>query len=105
MRKRNAVEHPGGYSGKLIVTNFEVGTNGIVFPTWTRDIVNKHEEMLDDISKTFMTLLIFSEEIIARCIEKNLAVALHIRAIPDEEQDETIPIRLKYFIPQMGRGG
>lgn len=105
VQKRNAVEHPGGHSGRLIVTNFEIGNNGIELPTWTRDLANQNEKLLDDVRSTFVTLLRFSEDLIFRCIEKNLAAPLQIHAIPDEEQDAAMPIRLKYFLPKSGQSG
>src|ERR1700730_5267579 len=33
---RNAVEHPGGHSGTLMIENFKITPVGLTPPTWTR---------------------------------------------------------------------
>jgi hypothetical protein len=37
INSRNAVEHPGGHSGTLVIENFKITPIGLIPPTWTRD--------------------------------------------------------------------
>src|SRR3984893_4474676 len=36
IKLRNAVEHPGGHSGTLVIENFKMTPVGLTPPTWTR---------------------------------------------------------------------
>lgn len=99
VRKRNAFEHPGKKSGTIIITNFGIDKDAqLIPPTWTRDMVKNPVNLIFDLQDLFQSLLLFSEDLIAHSIEKNLRVPLLIGAIPEEQQDKDMPVRLKYFL-------
>jgi hypothetical protein len=105
-KKRNAVEHPGGYSGHLEIFNFtavqEPGTKKWkgVFPRWRRN-----QEQLSSITKdmqlTIENLLNFSEDILALCLRMvGSMLPLVFYEIPEESRDPECPIRLRVTLDQ-----
>ena len=100
--KRNSVEHPDGYNGRLKIINFQTTeTQVIIPPVWYRE---KNEEKLSDVTDILQdinvwvtNLLTFSEDIIIHfCIENNFcAEGIVICKIPKEEQDKDCPIKFK----------
>lgn len=95
VKKRNAVEHPGGHSGTLHIKNFEAVGNKIIAPCWCR---NDHQpiDILTDMEVSYHNLLTFSEELAVVSIEKNLSQnIISFAEIPEEERNLASPIRFR----------
>jgi len=99
--KRNAVEHPRGYSGYLHIQNyqlhgrFEEGNASIQEPTWH---LNDEKPCLiaDDLNTYLWNLLEFSEDLLAVCLMSlEEKFPLVIGTVPEEERDPECPIRLR----------
>jgi hypothetical protein len=96
---RNAAEHPEGYSGTLIVRNFEVTPAGIDEPTWHREKNGKEIHQPSSIRADFETildgLLIVAEEIFVSWAEKNLGGngMIVIAQIPEDKRKTEAPVR------------
>jgi len=100
--RRNAVEHPGGYSGHLHIYNFELEENGlsrgVVPPRWHR---NQDEKTLlhADLPVILENILKFSEDLLAvSLIQIGSKLPLVIYEIPEEERNPEMPIRLKVTV-------
>lgn len=79
---RNAVEHPGGKSGKLTTENFVFPADGqICRPQWYRD-QNPPSLLIEEIAEFFWLLLMFCEELVAY-VAKHHAVSPHLRIAED----------------------
>ena len=100
--KRNAVEHPGGHSGKLHIVNFQITqAHEIIHPVWYREMDGKRVSpvafIMEDMVIYLENLLTFSEDIIIHfCIKNNFCMkGITIYEIPEEKRDKKCPIRLK----------
>lgn len=97
VRKRNAVEHPGGRSGNLSVRNIEALPDGkITAPVWCRtDTIEGH--ISTEMEKYCENLLSFAEEVIIfGCIEKtSFSQIITFSEIPEAERNPECPIRFK----------
>lgn len=86
---RNAVEHPGGFSGHLHIRNFELVSEGhsdhpaIEEPTW---YLNDEERVsiVKDLQTIVSNILGFSEDI--------LVVCMYMKGIPDICQVVEVPV-------------
>lgn len=98
---RNAVEHPGGYSGYLHIHNFELLPENhpeypkVIEPTW-----NLNDEPAVSIAEGLITntdnLLTFCEDMLVVCmVNKGIPNMLRIGEIPETERDSSAPIRLR----------
>ena len=99
VRKRNAVEHPGGWSGDLRVINFErMPGGGIRPPVWGREVDGEGEvtDIYSDISHLIDNMLTVAEDIIALAIGINpVSPYISIGMIPENERDGNCPVRLR----------
>jgi hypothetical protein len=105
-KKRNAVEHPGGYSGHLEIFNFtavhEPGTKSWkgVIPRWRRN-QDQPSSITKDMQVTIENLLNFSEDVLALCLRKaGSMLPLVFDEIPEESRDPECPIRLRVTLDQ-----
>ncbi len=79
---RNAVEHPGGRSGRLITDNFVFPANGQVSrPQWYRD-QSPPSLLIEEAAELFGLLLMFCEELMAY-VAKHHAASPHLRVTED----------------------
>ena len=101
---RNAVEHPGGYSGYLHIHNFELIPENhpeypkVIEPTW-----HLNDEPAVSIAKDLLTnidnLLTFCEDMLVVCmVNKGIPNMLRIGEIPESERDSAAPIRLRMVL-------
>ncbi|MDO9082967.1 MAG: hypothetical protein Q7U56_06765, partial [Humidesulfovibrio sp.] len=68
IRKRNAIEHPGGKSGTLNIINIEQSPDSrYVLPVWHRDSMNP-TGIFPDVEVTLDNLLTLAEEMLVHCI-------------------------------------
>jgi hypothetical protein len=98
---RNAVEHPGGYSGYLHIHNFELVPGNhpdypkVIEPTW-----HLNDEPATSIAKDLLTntdnLLTFCEDMLVVCmVNKGIPNILRISEIPKDERNNSAPMRLR----------
>lgn len=104
VNRRNAVEHPGGYSGHLHTNNYQVidgdkgGSQKIIPPTWH---LNDDEPsfLLPDLATTLGNLLEFSEDLLVACLKQHGSkFPIVFYEIPEDEREETAPVRLRATI-------
>jgi hypothetical protein len=100
VRKRNAVEHPGGYSGYLHINNIELlNTEKPPFfqaPTWFRNDAPP-TSILHGMETFINNTLELCEDILVILLEKlpQRDIPLIIVEIPEEQRDPSCPIRLQ----------
>lgn len=95
VRMRDAVEHPGGYSGTVTVHNVRLSARGFVQPCWSRG-GTAESEVLGDMETTMDNLLTIAEELLVACIKKRLAFQMvEFQEIPEHDRNPEIPQRLK----------
>jgi hypothetical protein len=100
VKRRNAVEHPGGYSGHLHIENYQVasieGTEAqhIIPPTWRLND-DKPTLLLPDLSVTLSNLLEFAEDLLVACLKQHGSrFPIVFYEILEEERDASAPVRL-----------
>lgn len=103
IRKRNAVEHPGGRSGTLIVTNFEQQREGLMPPLWSRT-GDMPTDIYHDLPILMENLLTFAEDLLVEAIRaKQHSRALDFALIPEKDRDNSCPIRLALHLRTDGK--
>jgi hypothetical protein len=93
IRMRNAVEHPGGRSGRLYVENFKHVGNTVQRPTWRLN-GDPPLEVITDMGNLCEGLLLYAEDLLALLVEKHLPEIVQIVEIPELERNCQIPKRL-----------
>jgi len=100
VRKRNAIEHPGGYSGELIIQNIEaIGDGKIIAPVWQRTGTEPSHISIE-MREYCSNLLMFAEEVIIfGCIAKNCVSPLILFGEIDEnDRNLECPTRFKAML-------
>jgi hypothetical protein len=97
---RNAVEHPGGYSGELRIENISLDPEGkLVEPTWWREKegqpVDAPSSIRADMETGIHNLLGLGENIIVFWAMDHLIapMLMRIRQIPAEQRNPTCPVK------------
>lgn len=96
IRSRNAIEHPEGWSGTLIINNFEARPEGIVPPSWARQGAQAKapSDLYNDIQITLDNLLTFAEDLLVDAVRANpVFPQIIIVHIPEAERNKDVPIR------------
>jgi len=103
---RNAVEHPGGYSGNLHIHNIEIASDpktkepALVQPTWH---LNDEQPVpiLNDFETFIWNLLEFAEDILVLSFDKfDKKFPIVIARIPENERDPKCPVRLRMTLKE-----
>jgi hypothetical protein len=82
INSRNAVEHPGGHSGTLMIENFKITPVGLTPPTWTR-VGNEpcpSTFVFHDLDVFQHNMLTFAEDILL-CGIKNHPIVPHLPVV------------------------
>lgn len=102
--RRNAVEHPGGDSGKLNVFNFtaireeDTGKWKGVLPGWSRNH-NPPTQITFDMAVILENILCFAEDmLVLGLLKAGSMVPVIFLEIKEEDRDENCPIRLRVTI-------
>jgi hypothetical protein len=97
---RNAVEHPGGYSGELRITNFALEPDGkICEPTWFLQKdgarVTDPSAIRVDMETALHNFLLLGEDIVVSWADNNLSAAAmaQVAVVPEERRDPSCPIK------------
>jgi hypothetical protein len=97
---RNAVEHPDGLSGKLVIANFTVGADRkLVEPTWHREkddkVVAQPSSIRADMEASIHNLLMLGEDVFVSWASDHLQSQgmMCIAYIPEERRNPDCPIQ------------
>lgn len=97
---RNAVEHPGGYSGTLRIDNFTLEADGkLAEPVWHRENDGKDVDDLSSIrggmEAAIHNLLLLGEDVLASWAADHLKAAefMRVAAVPSERRDPQCPVK------------
>jgi len=95
IRMRNAVEHPGGKSGTLIIQNVRPTPEGFIPPTWNLD-GEPEGDISTDMQTAMSNMLTIAEELFIICIEKNvMSPNVAFYEIPEKDRDQQTPLRFR----------
>ena len=104
---RNAVEHPDGYSGKLVIVNFALGgARRIVEPTWHREKDGKTavepSSIRADIETYIHNLLTLAEDVFVSWASDHLQVpdTMRVAFIPEDKRNPVCPIKWTVTVSQ-----
>ena len=100
IRMRNAVEHPGGYSGELCIENFTHEPDGALRePTWSRKVDGELAygpcSIRVEMETAIHNFLILGEEVLALWAMNNLKLPSLMRLVPvpPGERDPKCPTK------------
>ncbi len=95
IRRRNAVEHPGGYSGTLHIQNFARLEEGrYVMPTWNRDD-GEPKGLYPDIEMILDNLLTLAEDLLVSCnVHRTKYKIIQYVQIPEDKRKPECPVRI-----------
>jgi len=106
IRKRNAIEHPGGHSGHLHVHDFQTmnhdGKIGVLSPIWRRND-ERSEHIESEMSVLNTNLFTFCEESILlflECFPKPSILCL--QQIPEDKRRSEYPVKYKMGLNRKG---
>jgi hypothetical protein len=97
---RNAVEHPDGHSGKLVIANFTLGADRkIDEPTWHREkngkAASEPSSIRADMETYIHNLLVLGEDVFVSWASDHLQVPdmMRIAFIPEDRRNPLRPIK------------
>lgn len=91
VRMRNAVEHPGGWSGKLHIVNYEPMPDGTIRrPVWHLND-EAPSRLVEDMEGLCEQMLVFADELIALIVDRNLPPLFQLYEIPEDSRDPQVP--------------
>jgi hypothetical protein len=104
VRMRNAVEHPGGYSGRLYIENFTAEKKNPVIevsePQWHLNSEPK-SSIAHEMTVTVDNLLTICEQTLLLCLQKlKKDLPILIGEVPESERDPNCPVRYKMMLDQ-----
>lgn len=96
IRKRNAIEHPGGRSGTLAIHNVRMRADRrFIAPSWSLD-GEPETDIYTEMSVAMENLLTIGEDLLAISLKKFFGeLPVEFYEIPLEQRDALIPKRLK----------
>lgn len=104
---RNAVEHPDGYNGELVIANFTLGANRkIDEPTWHREkdgkAASKSSSIRADMETCINNLLALGEDVFVSWAWDHLQLPEMTRLayIPEDKRDPICPIKWTVTVSQ-----
>ena len=101
VRMRDAVEHPGGWSGTLTVHNVRLHPRGFIPPTWSRT-GRPESDIFTDLETTMQNPLTIAEDLLVACIKKRPVFAnVEFYEIAEKDRNPVTPQRIKVgFTPE-----
>jgi len=97
---RNAVEHPEGFSGKLVIANFTLAADRkIEEPTWHREkdgeAVYEPSSIRADMDTYIHNLLTLAEDVVVSWVSDHLQVPdmMRVAIIPENQRNPACPIK------------
>lgn len=102
VRMRNAVEHPGGHSGDLVIRNFRFEPNGaLAIPDWRRDRGGTTEygpiPIAEDMQIGVHNLLTLAEDVLVMWAVDHAATPglMDVSVIPEAKRNPACPVKYK----------
>ena len=87
---RNAVDHPGGSSGTIIIHNVRAHPQGLIPPAWSRG--GPESDIFSDMKTAMDNMLTIAEDWLIACIEKTSPFGvIAFYQIPEAERDAKCP--------------
>jgi hypothetical protein len=112
IRMRNAVAHPGGLNGNLVVQNFHFKPDGTLAPPdWRRDKDGNAEygpiPIVKDMRIGVGNLLILAEDVLVMWAVDHAAMpgVMEMSVIPEDARNPACPIKYKMSLRQEVLGG
>lgn len=104
IRMRDAVEHPGGWSGTLTIHNVRLHPQGLIPPSWSRTGCPE-SDIFTDMKTTMDDLLTIAEDLLVACIQKRSRFPmLAFYEIAEKDRAPEIPQRLRVGLaPELER--
>ena len=104
VRMRNAVEHPGGYSGRLSIENFAADKKDSVIevtePQWFLDSEPK-SQIAQEMMVTVDNLLTICEQTLLLSLQKfKKDLPILIGEVPESQRDPKCPVRYRMMLDQ-----
>jgi hypothetical protein len=98
IRMRNAIEHPGGYSGTLTLNNIRIDPNqpgSYIPPTWARD-GRADSSIVKDMDCGLDNMLTLAEDLLVGVVmnKSKSKKLITVFEIPSQDRDSLCPIRL-----------
>ncbi|MBY5775678.1 hypothetical protein [Rhizobium leguminosarum] len=99
IKRRNAMEHPGGRCGTLILENYRLAGPTFAMPSWRRDSAGTKGNsslLLPDLDHYLIAMLELGEEIVAQGVKiRPVHEHLDVYEIPADKRDRSNPKRFK----------
>jgi hypothetical protein len=102
VKMRNAVEHPGGHNGNLVIRNFRFEPDGrLAAPDWQRDKDGQTEygpvSIVKDMQVGVENLLLLAEDVLVMWAVDHAAIPgmMEMSVIPEGERNAACPIKYK----------
>lgn len=99
---RNAVEHPDGHSGRLVITDFTIGADGkLNEPVWSRvkdgTVEYGPTPILADLAKGVHNLFVSGEDVFVMWAMENLLLLgiVGLGVIPEAERNPGCPVKYR----------
>jgi hypothetical protein len=99
---RNAVEHPDEHSGRLMISDFTIGTDGkLNEPVWSREkngvVEYSPTPILADLAKGVHNLFVSGEDVFAMWAMENLLLlgVVVLGVIPEADRNPGCPIKYR----------
>jgi hypothetical protein len=112
VRMRNAVEHPGGHNGDLVIRNFRFERDGtLAAPDWRRDKDSQTEygpiSITEEMRIGVDNLLILAEDILVMWAVDHSALpgAIEMSVVAEGERNPACPIKYKMGLRREILGG
>jgi hypothetical protein len=100
---RNAVEHPGGYSGSLVVHNIRrhpARRGAFISPTWRR-VAGREADIGSDMDSILANLLTVAEDLLAEMVtHRPCSPHIAVYEIPIQDRNPQSPVRLRIGLNQ-----
>ena len=96
IRLRNAIDHPGGHHGIVVIHNVRAHPDGLIPPSWSRDGAEP-TDLFTHMQVAMHNMLTLAEEVVMLSAKKKCSFPiLDIFEIPDDQRDLNAPQRFKW---------
>lgn len=96
VQRRNAVEHPGGFSGRLYIDNITLHASGKMIPPLWRRNDGPGYNLVSDLETGLINLCTFAEDILVAVVRHTMkSPVLTFFEIPVSDRDPQCPVRIK----------
>jgi hypothetical protein len=94
VRMRNALEHPGGHSGTVVIENIRIDDDRLIVPMWRRND-ERPQPLVATMTQFLEDMLAMGEDILAINIEPRLKPGFAVYEIEEKDRNPEQPARLR----------